>query len=1093
MGRRPKQVVPQALASSDSGPLTRSQSRQSRAVLDNATNTESAVPEACEVLDSLASLRHSTFDEATHMPALYRLPTDVNTPMCRTVREKGEGGKSALPTGFPDPWEIIDFNDRQGIWQAEPALAKALGEDPRKQLRGTLNNVAGRDTILKPAGLKNLGATCYLNSLLQYLFFNVDFRQGLLNAPTESSAVCALQRVFALLAKGERCTVDPSEFVTAARVDAVEQADATEFSTLLLDWLQRELGQAKGGPSNGGFIPSLFQGEVSQLLACMENSEHTFSRSESFYELRARLTSTSGEGAVEKGMGCDPTEASSSAPRTSKRQSGKRKLPTVRLESLLADTAFPEEMLRGSDRYHCPMCDRKVDARKTIQLTRLPPYLHITIERYHYDLQKGERRKLNHPVSFPCRLQLQMNGPPLPQASGSVPVLQHSQVGQHGALPKRVTYECIGFLEHVSDSAHSGHYTATLFQEDDDAVEAVYAAAAMASAEGREVCGSEPASSSTCLPISEDLPAKRRRCDGADMAAGAPRRGVWWTMDDSTVSAVQWGNATSSGKGDGNNSPSVEPGSAPERIESAAAYLVLYRRSDHKPGQLTAQPGRTNTLPQSLADFVCGTNGTLTRECRDYAEHSVRAERFISERSRTVKTLAQILREEASRRVEPPLSAPSRCRLSVVPRAWWTGFIHGEDRTLKELEAGDMSVRPALYGNMLLGPRSGALQGVLDPIAVWCGEVKFVPTASLEKLRGLGGLDGSLFLDLDSCLNVDACKLVWQLFSEWVKESRAITQLVQGKLNVADARILEQEGRGDEAVWVSKRLFNGWQRVASASAVSGTTAELQAQWRAFLQEAHTARWSQTSTASSSSATAADVDEAEGACTAVNEEGEAAEEDAPENGNEVTLYGDILCEHGLISRTRQAVLVQRADLTKVMHAARAKEQAYASLWPEARRVPRLRCGMRDGSLLGFADVCAECTGQNAGQHAVGSAPTGTRKSGAAADTAKAATRSITVRRRYPGSGVVRKLGLVKVSQSEPPSVVAFKDLVREKFNVPVLRVLVPGANSGASPTELPDTEVVGPGRDNLIVEKDENVPPERESAAFEGSVFRTALA
>ncbi|CAK0862962.1 unnamed protein product, partial [Prorocentrum cordatum] len=109
----------------------------------------------------------------------------------------------------------------------------------------------------------------------------------------------------------------------------------------------------------------------------------------------------------------------------------------------------------GANQYHCPKCDRKVDARKSLRLARPPPYLHVTVERYHYDLKKGEREKLLNPVSFPQRLQLRASG------------------GAREAAAQTSTYECIGYLEHVSDSAHSGHYTATLYQEEEDVAEAL--------------------------------------------------------------------------------------------------------------------------------------------------------------------------------------------------------------------------------------------------------------------------------------------------------------------------------------------------------------------------------------------------------------------------------------------------------------------------------------------------------------------------------------------------------------------------------------------------------------------------------------------
>lgn len=1032
-----------------------------------------------EPLPAMDFLCADEFDEDVHVPALYRTaPSALDAAACAAMRERGEQVHTdpvAAALGFPSPALVVDRNDRQGIWQANPQLAKALGEDPRKQSRRSEQDDASRPftaaAAVVPAGLKNLGATCYLNSLLQYLFFNVDFRQNLLGAPSESAVVGSLQRVFALLAKGERCAVDPTEFIKAAGLDAEEQEDVTEFRSFLLEWLERELGGVDAASTSGGggaFVPALFQGELSQVIQCGKDPSHRSERHERFYEVRARLTLEHLE-TVSKVNGDKKPVAGQRKKRSA---GGKGKCPTVRLEKLLLDTTFSDESFDGSNQYHCDKCDAKVDAKKTTRLSELPPYLHVTVERYHYDYSKGERHKLNNPVSFPRRLELWLNTPPLPCELEGTCALGGQQGGVGDVSPGLpLEYECIGYLEHVSDSALSGHYTATLLKEDMEAASTLNAARSCASMSPAEAFA-------PLAPHVEagEPPVKRQRNHSVDAAAGAPRVGEWWTLDDSTVTPVTWGPPSlkapdEAAESEAAQPPAVAACSLPERIESAHAYLILYRRRSFAHGQLS--PIGVSKLPQPFASFVDTKNGVFAEEQRAFEARVSAVDAFLDTRRRACNGLVQALRQDTLQRL--PDGGPSKQpAYSLVPAAWLTAFLHGKDQSIEELVSGAASkIAPVSYGGTLLRGKSGNAWDA-DPLALWCGELRLVPTAALDALGGLGGLDRSLFLPLEGAMSRETSEAAWRLFQMWCREQEQVALVLEGEISLSDARSLSVQGKGDQIVWVSPKLRQIWQRVTTSmlSVAAGPQRKV-AQWRAFLSEVHDARFG---------AAAATADAGAGVGAAATSAPETKDSkvatESPMQGQAAILDG-LLCPHGGLRRPRSPFLVQRRDLEVLLERAADKERAYAELWPESRHTaPRLSVGHPDSRLLGFDDICTECS------------CTSSRSSQAGTMEISPLQRCLVVRRRYP-SGAVRKQGEVVLPEGVQATGLFLRALVHEQLKMPLAKVFVQNPEKTSSETELKNEEVLGDLVEVIIVEKDETVAPEREAVAFEGSIFRRA--
>ncbi|GAM28546.1 hypothetical protein SAMD00019534_117220 [Acytostelium subglobosum LB1] len=280
-------------------------------------------------------------------------------------------------------------------------------------------------------GLKNLGATCYINSLMQQLFMIPGFRYSILQAEDSAtnanpdSLLYQLKIIFANLQESEKKSHDPKDFCLAYKyegqpINTYVQMDVDEFFNMLFDRLENQLK----GTKEEKLLNQFFGGaSVNQFIS--QECAHVSEREEPFYTISVEV---------------------------------KNKKDITESLQLFVES----ETLDGDNKYFCSQCSQKVKCLMRRCIKSLPNTLIIHNKRFEFDLDTMKRTKLNDALKFPMTLDMtpytkeylegkeavekaKANNLPIPK---DLPAMQPASYYQ---------YDLSGILVH-SGTADSGHY-----------------------------------------------------------------------------------------------------------------------------------------------------------------------------------------------------------------------------------------------------------------------------------------------------------------------------------------------------------------------------------------------------------------------------------------------------------------------------------------------------------------------------------------------------------------------------------------------------------------------------------------------------------
>ncbi|CAO3694083.1 unnamed protein product [Rhizopus stolonifer] len=321
--------------------------------------------------------------------------------------------------GFTRFYEIEDLervsNNKQGPFVVNNETVLSVFVRVVKDETGVLwHNFTNYDSRKETGyvGIKNQGATCYMNSLMQSLYCTNKLRKAVYDIPTENddptkSVALALQRCFYNL-QYSAVPVGTTELTKSFgwdSLDAFMQHDVQEFNRVLQDNLEEKM---KGTPADGA-ISKLFQGKTKSYIKCIDVAYES-SRVEDYYDIQLNV------------KGCKNLKDS--------------------FEDYIA-----EEILEGDNKYMAEGYGLQ-DAKKGVIFESFPPVLHLQLKRFEYDFMRDTMVKINDRHEFPEEINLDK------YCSNSSP-------------DEAYDYELHGVLVHSGDLS-GGHYFALIRPSKDD-------------------------------------------------------------------------------------------------------------------------------------------------------------------------------------------------------------------------------------------------------------------------------------------------------------------------------------------------------------------------------------------------------------------------------------------------------------------------------------------------------------------------------------------------------------------------------------------------------------------------------------------------
>ncbi|KAG5846241.1 hypothetical protein ANANG_G00147710 [Anguilla anguilla] len=210
-------------------------------------------------------------------------------------------------------------------------------------------------------GLRNLGATCYLNTVLQMLYMTRSFREAVEREECEDGLVLQLKKIFAGLKTAESSTMGFAQTLGIRNV--FEQQDAAEYFQRILNRISPHLSQ-------------MFQGRLRNSTVCVRGQHEPSVDLSPFIVLPLSL------------------------------QLSHESLQQHSLVDSL-DAFFTSSVLDGDNQMYCDICEEKTDTETRCEMEQYPQVLTLHLKRFEFDYNWMCYVKNSRSVEIPLTLELE--------------------------------------------------------------------------------------------------------------------------------------------------------------------------------------------------------------------------------------------------------------------------------------------------------------------------------------------------------------------------------------------------------------------------------------------------------------------------------------------------------------------------------------------------------------------------------------------------------------------------------------------------------------------------------------------------------------